>query len=221
MQVVDEKEAVSIELAAALFSELSGEFVPHDPALEEPARGLLEQRRDPETLLLKIIGLCGEPKTPRQSYLCAAAYSRLGERYAEETIRCAENYLNSPGWNELEEREWTEGGISIRGADACRASLYCALAAAREAKDDLKGAYSALLKAYALEPYRGDTMTKAADLLAALRGKREALDFVLEQRNSRYFKPVRYTDSFGKPQRNESFRKQLESEAEKLRKAKN
>lgn len=218
---MDEREAVSTELAAALFSELSGELVPHDPALEESARSLIAQIQDPEKLLLKIIGLCGEPETPRQSYLCAAAYSRLGERYAEETIRCAENYLSSPGWNELEQREWTEGGIPVRGADACRASLYCAIAAAREVKEDLKGAYSALLKAYALEPYRGDTMAKAADLLANLRGKREALDFVLEQRNSRYFKPVRYFDAFGKPQRNESFRKLLESEAEKLRRAKN
>lgn len=218
---MDEREAVPTELAAALFSALSGEFVPHDPAQEEPARRLLEQLRDRETLLLKIIGLCGKPETPRQSYLCAAAYSRLGERYAEETIRCAESYLSSPGWSELEEREWTEDGIPVRGADACRASLYCALAAAREVKEDLKGAYSALQKAYELEPYRGDFMAKAADLLAKLRGKREALDFVLEQRNSRYFKPVRYTDSFGKLQRNESFRSLLESEAEKLRRAKN
>lgn len=216
---VDENKTVSDELAAALLSKLTGEFVPHDPALEESARSTMT-RMEPEKLLLKIISLCGEPATPRRSYLCAAAYSRLGEKYAEETIRCAEHYLKSNGWKELEERAWTENGISVRGADAYRASLFCALAAARETKDDLKGAYSALLKAYALEPYRGDYLAKAADLLAKLRGKREALDFLLEQKNSRYFKPVRYTDAFGNQQRNESFRKLLDLESEKLRKAK-
>ncbi len=218
---MDERETGSIELAAALFHALTGEFVPHDPALEESAHSLIAQIQEPEKLLLKIISLCGEPATPRGNYLCAAAYSRLGERYADETIRCAESYLASSGWKELEEREWMESGISVWGADAYRASLLCALAAARETKDDLKGAYSALLKAYALEPYRGDYMAKTADLLAKLRGKREAIDFVQEQRNSRYFKPVRYTDAFGRQQRNESFRKLLELEAEKLRKAKN
>lgn len=218
---MDERESGSVELASALYSALTGEFVPHNPVLEESARGLVAQIQEPEKRLLKVISLCGEPVTPRENYLCAAAYSRLGEKYAEETIQCAESYLKSNGWKELEEREWTESGISVRGADAHRASLFCALAAARETKGDRKGAYSALLKAYALEPYRGDYLAKVADLLSDLRGKHEALDFLLEQRNNRYFKPVRYTDSLGKQQRNDSFRKLLELEAEKLRKAKN
>lgn len=204
----------NFQLAAALFSR-AAEPVPHDSHLDEEAQRLEHEIGDRETILSRILQLCGKPALPEQYFLCTGIYSRLGKEFAADVIRCGEAYLGSKGWSQLDEITREEDGIRVDAAKSSRASLYTDLAAAYETTGQLEKAYSCARRAYLLEPYREEYAGKAADLLFRLRGKKEAMDFLLEQRNSFYYRPIRYRDVFGNGKVNDRFRRQLDDEIHK------
>ena len=90
----------NFELAAALLT-LLGEPVPHDPQRDAAAVALRKGQPDDRSALLKIAGLCGEPETPGQLYLCTKIYSWLGRQYDAKTVKCAEADLSTSGWEAL------------------------------------------------------------------------------------------------------------------------
>lgn len=204
-----------IELAAALFYAL-GEPVEHDFLLEKKALQLKEQIKDRERLLLKIIELCGDPRTPRQYYLCAKAYSWLGKSYCGQVIHYANEYLNTDGWNSSPNNVKEENGIRINRADSRRGEIYMVLASALESAGNAEEAYSDYSEAYYLEPYNAMAVIKAADVLVKLRGRAEALEFLLQQKQSEYYKPVKYRDALGNIRCNDLFKQLLDAHILKL-----
>lgn len=203
------------ELAAALLF-LLGEPVPHDPKLESDAGKIVEEAGDREKLLLGIAALCGGPETPRKLYLREKAYSRLGKKYCRETVRCASEYLEGEGWSALSRGTEEQDGIEVDSGDARRAGVLLDLAAAQEEAGELEAAYSSYLEAYELAPHNAMVAVKASDVLSRLRGRGEALNFLLEQRRALYYEPVRYRDSLGRVHRNAVFRDLIEAHILKL-----
>lgn len=203
------------ELAAALFY-LMGETVPHDPKLEKTAGEIFNHAGDRKKLLLTIVSLCGEPSTPQELYLCEKAYSWLGKDYCSQTIRCASGYLNGEEWDALSGRTEVVDGILIDYGDVRRAGVLMDLANAQEETGSAEAAYSNYLHAYSLEPYNAMAVIKAAEILSHSRGRQEALNFLLQQRNSLYYDPVKYKDSQGNVHRNEVFKELIEAHVLKL-----
>lgn len=203
------------ELAAALFY-LLGEPVPHDPKLEKTAGKIWSSTDDREQLLFKIIELCGNPVEPRELYLCEKAYSWLGRNYYRQTIQYAAQYLESDGWDELSGRLETVDGIQIDYGESRQAGVLMDLAKAYEGTGDLEKSYSYYLQAYDLVPYNAMVVIKAAEVLSKSRGRREALNFLLQQRSSLFYDPVRYRDSGGHIRRNEVFKQLIEAQILKI-----
>lgn len=199
------------QLAATLFSQL-GESIPHEKGLEAQASELEGRLSSTEKALQEVIRLCGDPVSPCQYYVCAMAYSLLGKEYCRETIRWAEQYLHSDGWAELSGKVLEENGITVESGNLYLAKLLRAAALAHESLDEPDQAYSLFHRVYALEPYNAMDAIKSADLLAKTRSRKEAYDFLLEQKNSMYYQPVRYLDVFGHPQKNDLFRRLLDAE---------
>jgi hypothetical protein len=203
------------DLAAALFSAL-GEHVPHPSALEVEAKRLISQIEDRESLLLKVIELCGNPQTPKQLYLTAKAYSWLGRKYDRQTIQFAEAYLNTEGWSELSNRTIVENGISMNHLFTQRASVFIDLAKAQEGVGRLEDALYNFLEAYRLEPYSAMNAVKAANVMVKLHGREEALIFLRRQKKSLYYSPTKYTDTSGNVRHNDEFRRLLDAHIFKL-----
>ena len=203
------------DLAAALFSML-GETVPHRRSLEDEANQLKSKIVDREKLLLKVIELCGNPETPKQLYLTARAYSWLGKKYYDQTIQYAGEYLHTEGWNELPSRTKLEDGITINYAAAQRASVLIDLARAQEGVNRLEAALFNFMEAYRLEPYSAMDAIKAADVITKLHGKEEALMFLIQQKQSHYYSPVKYTDTLGNIRHNDVFKQLLDAHILKL-----
>lgn len=205
------------ELAAALLY-LLGEPVPHDPKLEREAGRIWESTEDREQHLLKIIELCGRPAGPMELYLCEKAYSWLGKSYCRQTIQFAEHYLESDGWDALSGRVEMVEGIQVDYGESRRAGVLIDLAKAQEEIGELKESYSNYLRAYELVPYNAMVVIKAAEVLLRFRGRTETLNFLLQQRGSPYYEPIKYRNPAGKIQRNEVFKELLESYILKLQK---
>lgn len=201
---------------AATILFLLGEPVPHDPKRESEAGKRIDFAASRENVLLEAVALCGRPDTPGRLYLCEKAASRLGKPYCRETIRLADQYLKGEEWAGLPRGAEVLDGISVDDRDALRAGVLLDLAAAREEAGEGESAYSAYLAAYELIPHNAMVAVKAADLLARIRGRKEALNFLLEQRGAFYYKPVRYRDSFGNIRWNGVFRDMIEAQIRKL-----
>ncbi|QEY34286.1 hypothetical protein FL966_04020 [Caproiciproducens galactitolivorans] len=203
------------DLAAALFS-LLGEAIPHRRAFEEEAKRLIHQIRDREKILLKIIELCGEPKTPKHLYLIEKAYSWLGKKYYNETIKYAGEYLRTASWNELPNRIKVENGITVNYASAQRASVLVDLAKAQEGLGHLDAALLNFMEAYRLAPYSAMNAIKVADVIAKKHGREEALLFLKQQKESQYYVPVQYKDLQGNVRKNDLFKQLLDAHILKL-----
>ncbi len=202
-------------LAAALFFVL-GETVPHRRSLEDEANRLKDDIKDREKILLKVIELCGSPQTPKQLYLIAKAYSWLGKKYYEKTIQSAGAYLRTAGWNELPNRMKEENGITINYAAAQRASVLIDLARAQEGLGRLEPALFNFMEAYRLEPYSAMDAIKAANVVAKLHGREEALMFLRQQKESAYYVPIKYTDARNNSCFNDVFKQLLDAHILKM-----
>lgn len=196
------------DLAAALFARL-GAQVPHDILREGEADELIRRIPDREQCLLKVVELCGEPASPRRLYLVALAYSWLGKDYAAQAARYAEAYLHTAGWDALPSDVRDEDGIIVHHAMSQRAAVLVNLANAQESLGQEEKALFHFMEAYRLEPYNAMDAIRAADLICKLRGRREALDFLKQQKLSPYYEPTVYRDRFGKMCRNDLFQQML------------
>ncbi|MCI1964873.1 MAG: hypothetical protein LKJ17_01860 [Oscillospiraceae bacterium] len=214
MQIENSKNP---ELAAALLY-LLGEPVPHDPKLEKEAGQIWRSTEQREQLFLTVVELCGDPAEPRELYLCEKAYSWLGKEYCRQTIQFAERYLESDGWDALSGRTEVVEGIHVDYGEARQAGVLIDLAKAQEELGNLRESYSNYLRAYELAPYHAMTVLKAAEVLTRFHGRTEAMNFLLQQRSSPYYEPIKYRDSAGTVKRNEIFKELLESYILKLQK---
>lgn len=209
-------EETDDDLAAALFYIL-GKPVPHRTSLEETARRIWEKSGNREEILHKIIALCGSAETPKQKYLVAKAYSWLGKDYDEEMIAAANDYLHTSGWSELSGKQVEQDGISVNQGTVQHSSILLDLARAQEGMGHLNAALFNFMEAYRMEPYRAMYVIKAADVVMKLHGKEEALTFLEEQKKSKYYEPVRYTDAQGNVRHNDLFKQLLDAQILKLR----
>lgn len=203
------------DLAAALFY-LLGEPVPYNSARLDEAKRILREVKDHDKQLLKIIELCGKQKTPKQLYLACKAYSWLGKKYYKDAARCATEYLRTPGWKELPSRTKIENGIRIDYAASGKAAVLADLAKAQEGLNRLEDALASLMEAYRIAPHSAMYAVKASDTLARLRGKEEALLFLMQQTKSKYYSPVRYTDLQGRTRVNDLFKQLLDAHIRKM-----
>jgi tetratricopeptide (TPR) repeat protein len=204
-------------LAAALLS-LLGEPVPHDTNLEGAAAAFRGCMQDDRSALLEVARLCGEPRTPQQLYLCTKLYSRLGRQYDAKTAQYAASYLASPGWEELPQGKVELRGIPIDRSAQSRAGVFADLGGACAGMGDYTGACSAYGKAYALEPYRIGYAVQLADALALAGRADEALKFLLEQKKSYYYRPVKYRGVTGAIRRDSTFRDTLDVRIAEMKK---
>ena len=203
------------DLAAALFH-LLGAAVPYSDRDEEKARELYETLPTKEKRLQKVISLCGTPETPRQYYLLAKAYSWLGADHRKEAIRWASAYLDSDGWDALPDRIVSEDGILVSQAAMHRAELYDILAQAQDEEGRHEAALANFSEAYRLEPYNALNAIKMADVIAQHRSRQEALNFLIQQKSSRYYRPIHYQDAQGGRFTNDTFQRLLDAHILKL-----
>lgn len=203
------------ELAAALLWAL-GENIPHDRALEAEAIRLKAEKASSEELLQKVLALCSNSKTPMQLYLTAKAYSLLGSGFYSQTIESMQEYLKTGGWDKLSGHSVMENGILINHLCMQRAADLVVLARAQESSGKLEDALESFTEAYRFEPYRAMHAVKVADLLVKLHGREEALLFLRHQKQSRYYSPIKYTDTLGEVRYNDEFRRLLDAHILKI-----
>lgn len=197
------------ELAAALLT-LLGESVPHDPGRDAAAAALRKSQLDDHSALLKIAGLCGEPETPGQFYLCTKIYSWLGRQYDAKTAKYAEAYLSTPGWEALPRGTAQEHGVKIDLTARSRAGILADLGGAYAGQGDYGKACAAYGKAYELEPYRIGYAVELSNAMLLFGRGEESLQFLLRQKKSPYCHTVKYRGVTGGFCYDSSFRDTLD-----------
>lgn len=207
---------MEFERAAALFWALGGS-VPHAPELEEWALQETSGGTDREKLLLKAVNLCSAGETPAHCYLLTKLYSWLGPQYTADTIRWASRYLSGRPWEKLPRGITLQDGVEISRESAARAGVYADLAQAQVQRGETGPAMVNYGEAYRLEPYNAMYPVKVADLLSLSGSTQEALQYLENQKASRYYKPVRYTDARGVRHTNDTFRQLLDAQIRKLK----
>lgn len=208
-------EQSDTDLAAALFF-LLGEQIPHDTKLEAQASALKKQFSDTKQAILKVVELCGEPHTAQQFYLCAKAYSWLGRQYDSMTVKFADSYLSSSGWDALPSGIKTADGVTIDLFNRNRAGVLMDLGGAYAGLEDYEKACSSYLQAYELEPYHVMYAIEAANALIRLGRVAEARNLLLLQKRSPYYKPTKYRDELGNVKYNYFFRESLDRQIERV-----
>lgn len=207
---------VNDDLAAALFYIL-GESVPHPVSLEKEAMLLRDKIVVREKLYLKVVELCKPQETPKQMYLTEKAYSWLGKKYYEKAIYYANEYLHTQGWSELPYGTKKEDGIEINYGAALRASVLVDLAKAQQGIGHFDSALFNFMEAYRLEPYSAMDAIKVADVIMKLHGREDALLFLEQQKKSRFYIPLKYTDSQGNTRYNDVYKRLLDAHVFKLK----
>ena len=203
------------EKAAALFWALGG-TIPHEPQLEDWARKIVEQSVSRDAALKQAVQLCGKPDSPGQRYLLTKLYSWMGAAFAQETIRCASAYLSGEPWNRLPRGMVRQEGILTGAESAVRASLFADMGQAQAQRGEISPALNSYGEAYRLEPYNAMYPIKIAELLLRTSGSEEAVQYLMNQRASVYYKPVKYQDARGERKENDTFRQLLEAQIRKL-----
>jgi tetratricopeptide (TPR) repeat protein len=203
----DEK-GKNVELAAALLS-AEGAAVEHDRAFDMDAEKIKDHAAGMKEVLERVITLCGTPETPREYYICTKAYSELGDNC--KAISCARAYLADSSGDLFNYTTADEDGIAVNGGEAKRAGIMMDLASALENTGDNEGAYHYYSEAYRLQPYDAMAAVKCADVIAKLNGRKEALDFLLEQKLGGYYEPVAYTDALGEKRKNDLFKQLIDA----------
>lgn len=201
-------EKKDIEFAAALLS-TAGISVEHNKSLDRKAEDMKNSLGGREELLRKVIGLCGLPETPKQYYICTKAYSLLGNSY--KVIKYARAYLDDSGGDLFDNTFVDEDGITVNRGEAKRAGVMMDLASSLEKTGNLNDAYYYFSEVYRLQPYNAMAAIKCADVLVKLRSKKEALDFLLEQKIGGYYEPVMYTDALGRKRKNDLFKRLIDA----------
>lgn len=222
IEASEKKAGVSMEsavnsrpdLAAALFH-LIGASVPINYEEEEEARKLYASLSDDHARLRKVIALCGTPKTPQQLYLAAKATSWLGG-CEEQTAKYAQTYLESTGWDRLFCGTVTEDGITVSRRARSRADLYAILAQAQENMGKHEAALANYAEAYRLEPFEAMYAVKLANVIERSRSRKEALQFLLQQLRSPYYRPLHYKDEHGNACINQTFRQLIDAQILRL-----
>ncbi len=204
-------------LAAALLFKI-GEAVPHDAARDEEADAVIKQNHSDSGVLMKIISLCGNMENPKRLYICAKAYSRLGKKYAADAVKVLKAYLISPGWDELPSGIRTENGVAADITTRIYDDLYMELGTAYAGTGNLEKALSTYRKAHDLEPYRIICIIEVSNTLFCLGRYKEAMDFLLGQRDSLYYRPKKYRDENGNVQVDRSFQEALNRQTEIMKK---
>lgn len=207
----------NFELAAALLW-LLGEPVPHDAKLEPAAAALRQRLPDDRSALLKAAELCGEPKTPGILYLCTKIFSWLGRRYDTDTVKCAQAYLASPGWDALPRGQMLERGIEIDLETQSRAGIFADLGSAYAGLGNYEKACSAYGKAFELEPYRIEYAIELSNTLMLFGRGEEAMQFLQRQKKSLYCRTMKYRDATGQICYDSSFRDTLYSQISGIKK---
>lgn len=203
------------ELAAALLWAL-GENVPHDRALETEAIRIKSEKASKEELLKRVIALCSNSKAPMQLHITAKAYSLLGSGFYSQTVQSMLEYLKTDGWDKLSGRSVMENGILINHLCMQRAADLTVLARAQEGLGKPEDALESFIEAYRFEPYRAMYAVKIADLIVKLHGREEALLFLRHQKQSRYYSPIKYTNTLGEVHYNDEFRRLIDAHILKI-----
>ena len=202
-------ESPCFELAAALFS-LLGEPVPHDPSANAEAVTLRERLQDEDCVLQKALELCGTPQTPAQFYLCTKLCSWLGRECGELTIQYARDYLASSGWEAVEGGAVENRGVTVDRSASVRAGILADLARAYAGEQKYEKACASYLRAYETEPSNVNYAIEVSNALVLSGRLKEALDFLNHQKQSPYYREVKYRDQNGKIRYNSDFRDLLE-----------
>lgn len=205
------------ELAAALLA-LLGEPIPYDPKLEPAAAALRQRLPDDRSALLKAAELCGEPKTPGRLYLCTKIFSWLGRQYNTETVKCAEAYLLSPGWDALPKGQMLEHGTEIDLETRSRAGIFADLGSAYAGLGNYEKTCFAYGKAFELEPYRIEYAIELSNALMLFGRGEEALQFLQRQKKSPYCRTVKYRSITGQICYDSSYRDALDSQIAGMKK---
>lgn len=204
----------SSDLAAALFR-MIGASVPTEYSCEEKARQLYDSFSNDHERLQKILSLCADPHTPQQLYLAARACSWLGG-LDQQTIQYAQAYLETRGWSALPTGTITEQGIMVSRQARYRAEMFAILAQAQENLGKHEIAQENYQEAYRLEPYQAMYALKTADILLKCRSKKEALQYLQRQKSTHYYRHDVFVDEKGNRQRNDTFRRLVDSHLLKL-----
>ena len=203
------QEGKDVELAAALLGTV-GVAVEHNKSYDSKAEEMKAGFGGHEELLRKVISLCGNPETPKQNYICTKAYSLLGDSF--NVIKYARKYLADSGEDLFDGTLVDEDGITVNRGEWKRAGVMMDLASALESTGASENAYRYFSEAYMLQPYNAMAAIKCADVLIKLRGKKEALDFLLEQKNGGYYEPIIYTDALGRRRKNDLFKRLIDAQ---------
>lgn len=197
------KQNNKIEIAEALFDTLCMSLSVGDDKISQKVDAVLKSCNSRTDILLKIVELCSPPKTPDQLYIVSHAYSWAGAKYRKETIHYYNLYLTG----KPSERE-----RAIRhNKNIHLANCNMELAAAYEGEYDFENALTAYEKSFLLNPSSAAPYIKYANILIKQHQIDEAIDFLINLRESKYYPPVTITTVLGTEYVDDRFCKVIES----------
>jgi len=218
-----------IDLAEALLwlklypqTQVKPDSYPISANLSRQIEKVIKQCPTRQSILEKVIELCGEPETARQRYICAAAYLRGKADYRENAIQSLEMYLANPSyerayisarhtWGNKEFSQEEERKIHL-------AEMYSHLGKLYEAIHSYNQAIASYNKELGLTPFYPAPYCRISAVNIRKNQMSPAMNILLNAKKTRYYKPITYKTKSGETVTEDTFRKVIDNHIRDLEK---
>ena len=170
---------------------------------------------DRQTLLLRIIDLVNEPKTPEQRYLLAMAYSWSHTEYRLKAIEYLNIYLSNEIYEGAFDRIWipndNDNPLSwVSPINQHLSTMYCALGDAYLGENLYEEALHAYQKANEFAPSYASTYCSIAKVYVHMNELQKALSVFEDAKNTPYYSRRQWYDKISGKTRDIDFWKSID-----------
>ena len=216
----EKKKTANIDLAESLLA--AGSLPAGEKTNNKKIDKILKQCTTRQSVLDKVIELCGEPETPRQRYIIAAACMRSKSENRENAIKAIELYLANLPYEEIfknEHRFWGSKAFSPEEEKKIHlADMYAHLGKEYESIYSFNKALSCYKKESDLTPFYPAPYCRTSSVHVKKNQLTEAMNVLLSAKKTRYYKPITYKTPAGDIVTEDTFKTMIDSHIQDLEK---
>lgn len=209
----EKKKLADVDTAQALLA--AGSLPAGEKVNSKKIEKILSKCTTRQSVLDKVIELCGEPETSRQRYIIAAAYMRSKTEDREKAIEAIEKYLAGTPYEEIYQNEHHFRGSKEFSPEEERnihlASMYAHLGKEYESLYSFNKALSCYKKESDLTPFYPAPYCRASSIHIKKNQMTEAMNVLLSARKTRYYKPITFKTAAGDVVTDDTFKTVIDS----------
>jgi len=213
----EKKRNADIDLAEALLAAKVPSVQPASTGskMDKQIVKILKKCPTRQSVLDKVIELCGVPETSRQRYISAVAHTRSRADNKEKAIESLELYLANPPCEEA-----YRNARHFRGSKAFfpeeekkqhLAEMYSYLGKAYEVGHSFRQALASYSKELELTPFDPASYCRISSIHVKRNQLTSAMNVLANAKKTSYYKPIKYKTQSGETVTEDTFKKMIDT----------